>query len=39
LIEIDADFRQRPTYQEGSLTDPPQLSSYQEPPVEPPNAS
>ena len=26
-------------YQEGSLTDPPQLSSYQEPPVEPPNAS
>ena len=39
LIEIDADFRQRPTYQEGSLTDPPQLSGYQEPPVEPPNAS
>jgi hypothetical protein len=36
-VELDADFRQRPAYQEGSLTDPPQLSN-QDPPVEPPSS-
>ena len=30
-VEIDAAFRQREAYQEGSLTDPPELSSYQDP--------
>ena len=27
-IEVDEDFRQRPAYQEGYLTDPPDLSKY-----------
>ena len=31
LVPIDEAFRQRPAYQEGSLTDPPDLSLYQEP--------
>jgi transposase len=31
LVEIDAAFRQREAYQEGSLTDPPKLSAYQDP--------
>ena len=26
--EVDEDFRQRPAYQEGYLTDPPDLSVY-----------
>ena len=40
-VELDADFRQRQAYQEGSLTDPPQLSHQDplEPPPSPPNAS
>ena len=32
LVAIDEAFRERPAYQEGSLTDPPDLSLYQEPP-------
>lgn len=31
LVEIDAAFRQREAYQEGSLTDPPELPAYQDP--------
>ena len=31
LVEIDAAFRQREAYQEGSLTDPPELSLYPDP--------
>jgi transposase len=31
LVEIDAAFRERETYQEGSLTDPPELSAYPDP--------
>jgi transposase len=31
FAELDEDFRQRSTYQEGSLTDPPDLSIYQDP--------
>ncbi len=31
LVEIDAAFREREAYQEGSLTDPPELSAYQDP--------
>ena len=30
--EVDEAFRQRPAYQEGALTDPPDLSIYQAPP-------
>ena len=30
LAEVDEAFRQRTTYQEGSLTDPPDLSIYQD---------
>ena len=41
--EIDETFRQRDTYQQGALTDPPDLSAYQVPPPpqdpEPPTAS
>ena len=33
--EIDETFRQRDTYQQGALTDPPDLSSYQVPPPPP----
>ena len=32
LAPIDESFRQRPAYQEGSLTEPPDLSIYQDPP-------
>ncbi|MGA2661655.1 MAG: hypothetical protein ABSH34_29585 [Verrucomicrobiota bacterium] len=32
LVEIDAAFRQRQAYQEGCLTDPPELSADQDPP-------
>ncbi len=31
FAELDEDFRQRSAYQEGSLTDPPDLSIYQDP--------
>ena len=31
LVEIDAAFRLREAYQEGSLTDPPELPGYQDP--------
>ncbi len=31
LVEIDAAFRQREAYQEGSLTDPPELSGPRRP--------
>jgi hypothetical protein len=31
FAELDEGFRQRSTYQEGSLTDPPDLSIYQDP--------
>lgn len=34
--EIDETFRQRDTYQQGALTDPPDLSTYQVPPPPPP---
>ena len=27
-VEVDEDFRQRPAYQEGDLTDEPDLSKY-----------
>ena len=38
--EIDQTFEQRDTYQAGALTDPPDLSAYQDPPPEnPPTAS
>jgi transposase len=37
--EVDADFRERPAYQEGSLTEPPDLSIYQDPPTDHPNPS
>jgi hypothetical protein len=30
--EVDAEFTHRPAYQEGSLTEPPDLSIYQDPP-------
>ena len=30
FAEVDEAFRQRTTYQEGSLTDPPDLSIYQD---------
>jgi len=32
LVQIDQDFRQREAYQEGSRTEPPDLSIYQDPP-------
>jgi hypothetical protein len=32
LAEVDEGFREREAYQEGSLTDPPDLSIYQDPP-------
>ena len=32
LAEVDAEFTQRQAYQEGSLTEPPNLSIYQDPP-------
>jgi transposase len=32
LVQIDEAFREREAYQEGSLTDPPDLSLYQDPP-------
>jgi hypothetical protein len=32
LVPIDEAFRERPAYQEGSLTDPPDLSLYRDPP-------
>ena len=31
LAEVDAHLAQRPAYQEGSLTEPPDLSIYQDP--------
>jgi len=31
-VEVDENFRQRPAYQEGFLTDEPDLSVYDEPP-------
>jgi transposase len=31
VAEVDAQLRERPAYQEGSLTDPPDLSLYQDP--------
>lgn len=34
--EIDETFRQRETYQQGALTDPPDLSAYRDPPPPPP---
>jgi transposase len=37
--EVDADFTQRAAYQEGSLTEPPDLSLYQDPTADPPNPS
>lgn len=36
--EIDETFRQRDTYQQGALTDPPDLSAFQVPPTPMPNA-
>jgi hypothetical protein len=39
LVQIDAAFRQREAYQEGSLTDPPALSIYQDPPPDHQNPS
>jgi hypothetical protein len=30
-VEVDEDFRQRPAYQEGYLTDQPDLSRYDQP--------
>jgi transposase len=36
--QIDETFRQRDAYQQGALTDPPDLSAYQVPPPPPPNA-
>jgi hypothetical protein len=32
VAEVDAEFTQRQTYQDGSLTEPPDLSLYQDPP-------
>jgi hypothetical protein len=32
VAEVDAEFTQRQTYQDGSLTEPPDLSIYQDPP-------
>jgi transposase len=37
--EVDADFKERAAYQEGSLTEPPDLSIYQDPPLDHPNPS
>lgn len=37
--EIDAAFRERDAYQEGSLTDPPQLPLEEDPSSDPPNPS
>lgn len=37
--EVDVDFKERAAYQEGSLTEPPDLSIYQDPPAESPNPS
>jgi transposase len=37
LAEIDAAFRQREAYQEGSLTDPPELPLDEDPPADHPN--
>jgi hypothetical protein len=34
--EIDETFRQRDAYQQGALTDPPDLSAYHVPPPPPP---
>jgi len=34
--EIDQSFEQRDTYQQGALTDPPDLSAYQDPPPDNP---
>jgi len=31
-VHVDEALRQREAYQEGSLTDPPDLSRYQDPP-------
>jgi transposase len=39
LVQIDAAFRQREAYQEGSLTDPPALFIYQDPPPDHQNPS
>jgi len=36
LASIDESFKDRPAYQEGSLTEPPDLSLYQDPPPPPP---
>jgi hypothetical protein len=32
VAEVDAEFTQRQAYQDGSLTEPPDLSIYQDPP-------
>jgi transposase len=39
MPEVDAEFTQRAAYQEGSLTEPPDLSIYQDPPAEGPDPS
>jgi len=39
FAEVDADFTQRAAYQEGSLTEPPDLSIYQDPPADHQNPS
>jgi hypothetical protein len=39
LAEIDAAFRQREAYQEGFLTDPPQLPLQEDPPADHQNPS
>jgi transposase len=39
LAEVDADFTQRAAYQEGRLTEPPDLSIYQDPTTDHPNPS
>jgi hypothetical protein len=35
LAQVDEAFREREAYQEGSLTEPPDLSIYQDPPTPP----
>lgn len=35
LVQVDEAFREREAYQEGSLTEPPDLSIYQDPPAPP----
>lgn len=37
LAEVDAELTQRAAYQEGSFTDPPDLSRYQDPPAQSPD--